>query len=308
MNAKELFSKVEAAMFDATPSDKHEIGVLLDEIRQLKNETGIEQAIDAGLNLCQRLYFAGRSSEALEIARIALAQSVEFADQKLLWRAQTAVGNLLADAGEHFLAVEHHATASLIGEQLEDPELVARAWSNLGAAFYYGAAYEMAIESYSRAIKTSFRHTKESIALYSAYMNLSQCYLNTSNVEDGLQSAARALKIETPAMLISNRLNAVLLRRNYVRLLVLAGRSDSARCHVEEAWTLSARDGTPRTAIAAMSTKAIFEVGIGNQTEGLARLYEAVALAKTHPVALSDTLQCMVQAEEMCGNRQNAEH
>jgi putative two-component system response regulator len=91
-----------------------------------------------------------------------------------------------------------------------------------------------------------------------------------------------------------------------VRLLVAAGRLPEADAHVAEAAALADRSQTPRTLIAAATTRAAYELATGRSDVALTRLDNALARAREVPATLRDTLACVIRAEEAAGNVERA--
>ncbi len=304
--SSDLIAKLEHTLFASKgTSGNNEARDLLTRADKLKQEAEIIPFIEGAITLCRRLYEAGRSFTAIPIARTSYALSEKLSDIELKRRAATAYALVLCDKGNYAGAIEIHATALNLAKQIGDHDQIAHTWNNIGLAFLYAGSYGFAAESFSLAVK-QLRHNRGTFPLYAAYSNLALCYLHLLDSEAGLSAARKALKMETPDLVCADPLSAVLLRRSYVRLLVLAGRAQEAQLLVDEVTRLSKANPSPRMEILEMITCAIYEVACGETDVGVTRLRHALELAREHPVALRDTLTCLVQAEEVAGHPDRA--
>lgn len=305
--SSDLIAKLEQTLFASTDaSGINQARDLLNQAGNLGQKKEIVGFIEGALALCRQLYEAGRSFAAIPIARTSYALSEKLADFDLKRRAATAYGVVLCDKGDYAGAIEYHAIALRLAQQIDDKDGIARAWNSIGLAFLYAASYGFAAEAFSLAVKQLRRSQGNAFPLFVSYTNLAQCYLHLLDPGAGLSAARKAIKMETSEFTRTDPLVGIFLRRNYVRLLILVKKVQEARPLVDEAIRLSHAYPSPRTEIAAMVTQAIYEVACGEADVGMTRLRHALELAREHPVALRDTLTCLAQAEEVAGHRDRA--
>jgi putative two-component system response regulator len=266
----------------------------------------VDATIDAVLGLCRRLYAGSRSADALPLARAALAQAVAAGDRRQVRRSATACGLLSADTTDLVGAIEYHVQALRIAMRDQDYAEMSRAWNNIGLATCISGSYEIASRCYQRAVLLVEVLEGPVHSRFAANGNLADCHYQLGNLEQGIESAQRALGEMTPEFHAQDPNSAILLRRNLVRLLVAAGRVAEAEPHMLEAVALAEKVASPRARIAADITRATFEIATERTDIALTRLDQALAHAREAPATLHDTLSCVIRAEEAAGNAARA--
>jgi putative two-component system response regulator len=264
------------------------------------------ELLDAALSICRRLYAGARSAEALRLARAALAHATSANDPGLTRRAANACGLLSADSGDLASAVEHHVQALRAASGVDDRGEMSRVWNNIGATMGFSGNLELAARCYQRSLALIENETGPVYSRFAACCNLADSLYQIGDFPEGLRFGERALQELTPAFREQDLYAATLLRRNLVRLLVAAGRLPEADAHVAEAAALADRSQTPRTLIAAATTRAAYELATGRSDVALTRLDNALAKAREVPATLRDTLACVIRAEEAAGNVERA--
>ena len=291
----------EAARLERADLRRH-VASLIGELPGARTAEVVEEA----LALCRSLYGLARSGEALPLARAALEQAEGIGDPLLLRRAATACGVLSADTIDLVGAIEYHVRALRLATATNDPVEVSRVWNTIGLAMGIGGHYELAARCYRRCLELVDRIEGPVYSRYSALTNLAESYLHIGTAEEGVPVARAALAEETPAFRESDLHNALVLQRNLVRLLVAGGKVSEAQPHVRDCAALAERIRTPRALIAAATTRAAYELAMGQTDVALTRLEHALARAREMPAALRDTLTCLIRAEEAAGNVERA--
>lgn len=274
------------------------------ELHVCAAETG--ELLDAALSICRRLWAGARSAEALRLARAALAGAASTNDAGLMRRAANACGLLSGDSGDLASAVEHHVHALRVAAGADDRIDMGRAWNNIGLTMGFSGNHELAARCYQRSITLLESEPGPVYCRFAAFGNLADSLYQIGEFQEGLRFADRALNELTPAFREQDLYPATLLRRNLVRLLLAAGRVPEAEAHVVEAVALADRSQTPRTQIAAATTRAAYELATGRSDVALTRLETALARAREVPATLRDTLACVIRAEESAGNVERA--
>ncbi len=307
ISAADLLARLENSLFpvDGLSADSRESRRTLEALPQLA-KADTSAFIDGALMLCQRLYIAGRSIDAVPVARICHNLASIHADAALKQRAARVYGNILTDTGDISRAMEIYAAALKLAEAEQDSSAIAHVWNNLAVMFTSMAAYDVAVESYWRALNQLQQGPIDISSFYTVYLNLALCHLHMGDLEAGLDAAENACALETPEIVCRNPAHSIFLRRNYVRLLIMAKRPNEAAPLVDEAIHLSETHPSERTTIAALVTQAIYDVACGEVKSGLDRLEHALARARRLPAALRDTLMCMMQAQEAAGRPDRA--
>ena len=263
-------------------------------------------AVEQALARCRALYADGKSVEAIPVARAALTQAREGRDMALLHRALNACGILAMDTLDVVRGIEFHLESLRLAERDGHAVEAARAWNNIGIAFALAGSPALAVHAYARAIE-SLETTREPVSYrYGPYSNTANALFQLFAYEDGLRFARRAFGEVRPEHVAAEILGVTLLHRNIVSLLVATGRVDEAAAHVGELPALESRTDSPRVHIAAMITRATYELATGRADVALTRFDEALARAREMPAALRDTLACIVRAEEMAGSPERA--
>ncbi|MBL8511400.1 MAG: HD domain-containing protein [Betaproteobacteria bacterium] len=311
---------LEAALLGVPSAPPTKVQMLLASAGRLKGEA-LHVCIEALLSLCQRLYVAGRSIEAIPLAQAAGDWAETLPDLALRRRAATAHGIVLAQVGDYTQAILWHTRSLRLAELLADPEAIAGAWSNLGLALLYAGAYDAAAEVYSHAIAALRAMPAGTHNLYVAYANLTQCHVHLADSAAAYSAGQKALALETPDILRQSPTNAIILRRNMVRVLlgwpgakvamalspkVRARNRARAKLLVDEARHLAQPLQSPIATIAASVAEAMYEVATGQADVGLTRLRQVLGEARHYVAPLRDTLTCLVQAEAMAGHPDRA--
>lgn len=264
------------------------------------------ETVLAALARCRELYASARSMEALPLARRALENAKALGDPVLVRRAATACGVVSADTADLVGAIEHHVLALRLALAASEWIEASRVWSNLGLAMGISGHYELAARCYRRSLELAQAHDGPVFSRYAAYTNLADSLFQVGAAEEGLAYAQKALDEVIPAFFDQDPHGAVLLERNFVRLLVATGRLDEAEPHVESCSALADRTQTPRARIAAATARASYELARGQTDVALTRLEQALTRAREVPAALRDTLACVIRAEEAAGNVERA--
>ena len=288
------------------PESYRSFTALLDRLRSPLGPDQALPASDTALRLCQKLYANGRSFDALPFALAISLQAGFHEDAVMQRRAATACGLLLADTSDFAGAVECHSGALRIAASAEDVVEMSRAWNNIGVAFMPTGHFSLATGCFRRSLAQLEKVSGPVFGRYSAQGNLAHCYFHLNDIDAGLESASQASKELTPAFVEMNPYGAILLKRNFVRLLVSKGRFADAESQVAEAEMLARKAGTPRASIAAAIARATYEMARGETDVGLTRLSRALTESRLVPATLLDTLLCIIRAQASSGNPEHA--
>jgi putative two-component system response regulator len=279
---------------------------LLDRLRSPLAPDQALPASDTTLRLCQKLYANGRSFDALPFALAVSLQAGFHEDKVLQRRASTACGLLLADTSDFAGAVECHTRALRIAASAEDVVEMSRVWNNIGIAFMPTGHFSLAAGCFQRSLAQIEKVSGPVYSCFSALGNLAHCYFHLNDIDAGLEAASQASKALTPGFVEIDSYGAVLLKRNFVRLLVSKGRFADAKIQVAEAEMLARKAGTPRASIAAAIARVTYEMARGETDVGLTRLSHALTESRLVPATLLDTLLCIIRAEASAGYPERA--
>jgi putative two-component system response regulator len=258
--------------------------------------------MDEALAACRVLHGRARSHDALPLAQAVRARCTLEGDRPRLLRSAIACGNLSSDTGDIVGAIEYHLQALRVATADESRLDMARCWNNIGVALGISGSFAMAARCYHRSIALVEPLGELVYTRYSALGNLADCAYHLERIAEGVEYGERALRELTPEFLREDPYGAILLRRNLVRVHLAAGNVEAASAHMQEALAIAERTPSPRARIAAVITRASYELAIGRSDVALTRLDQALARAREVPATLRDTLACVVRAEESAGN------
>ena len=143
------------------------------------------EAIDAALATGRSLYSLGRSAEAIELARAALAQARRSPGSPRIYRALAACGILCADAFDVVSAIEFHAQALRLATQESEPVELAQAWNNIGLALNLAGSPAMATRAYARAIDAAQAVAGPCYVRFAACANRANTLLHLGAYDEG---------------------------------------------------------------------------------------------------------------------------
>ncbi len=288
------------------PESYRSFTALLDRLRSPLGPDQALPASDTALRLCQKLYANGRSFDALPFALAISSQAGFHEDAVMQRRAATACGLLLADTSDFAGAVECHNRALRIAASAEDVVEMSRVWNNIGVAFMPTGHFGLAAACFRRSLAQIETVPGAAFSRCGVQINLAHCYFHLKDIDAGLESASQASKELTPGFIEIDPYSVILLKRNFVRLLVSKGRFADANLQVAEAEMLARKAGTPRASIAAAIARATYEMARGETDVGLTRLSRALTESRLLPATLLDTLLCIIRAQASSGNPEHA--
>lgn len=280
--------------------------VLLEELEEPLPAEQVKHVVDAALGVCRGLYGGARSGEALPLARAVLAQCQLSGDRTQTRRSAVLCGLLAGDTADLVGAIEYHVQALRLAAADEDRAEMSRTWGNIGLALGISGNYGMAERCYRRALALAEIDPEPLYGRFSACANLADCLYQAGKFEEGVEFGERALLELTPEFRDHDPYAAILLRRNFVRLLLATGQVADAGIHVAEAVALAQRFPSPRASIAADIARASVELASGRTDFALTRLDRTLTRAREVPAALHDTLACVIRAEESAGHTARA--
>jgi putative two-component system response regulator len=305
--AEEIIPRLEARIQNLSGADLEELlGPMRDRLLEPMPRPEAEALGLEALGVCRFLYAHARSRNALPLAHALLVQADLANDAELMRRASTACGLLLADSADVIGAIEHHLRALRISTAANDPVEASRSWNNIGLTFAVAGNHDLAVRCNQKAL-AEIRDVEGPIySRYTAYANAANSRFQLAEFEEGLRMANLAMQESGPSFVLEDLNGSILLRRNLVCLLIATGRVQEAEPHVREVAVLAERCRTPRSSIAAATTRAAYEIAIGQFDIALTRLEQALARAREVPTVLRDTLAFVIRAEEAAGHTERA--
>ena len=292
----------EARLLDpAQPDSDRSFEKLLQQMRAPQPQEQARAASVAALQLCQHLYANARSFDALPFARANLVLAEKSADAALVRRSHTACGLLLADTADIAGAIEHHVVALGLASRNDDAVEMSRVWNNIGTAFLVSGNFVFAAACFRRTVKLLHSQSAHIFSRFAAYGNLAHCFFQLDDLHACEHFALLGIQEMTLGIATQDPYSALLLHRNYVRLLLALGRHNEAKTQVEVTLGLAEKTGTPRASIAAAMAQGAYDIASGDIDLGLTRLDCALVLSRSIPATLRDTLVCVIRAQEKAG-------
>lgn len=292
-----------------SPSASH--GALLEEAIQkligLPVQEDLNKQVLCLLSVGQVLYVRGRPIDALQFC----ARAVDLARRpdaiKLLRRALTNHGLILADCGDITTAISIYAEALDVAHSTGDVFGECAVWNNLGVALLYAAQYEEAIDCFEKTLDTVDESTAEGrSAAANAASNIALACLHLEEIPRGLRAAKRAVASSPDPATASELYHRVLTETYYTRLLLEVENVEKARERSELARGFAKRANTDRALLAADFAEGLYQVHAGFIDVGMTRLYGALERARLNRGALRDGLIALVKAHEAAGEPEKA--
>ena len=262
--------------------------------------------VDEALAACRALHGRARSNDALPLAVAIVDRCTREGDRERLYRSIKACGNLSTDTGDIVGAIEYFLQALRMATADENRIEMSGCWNNIGVALGISGNYTMAVRCYQRALALVEPLPGPVFGRYCALINLADCSYQLARIDEGLKYGERALLEMTESFRDQDPYDAILLRRNLVRVHLAAENLEGAAEHMREALSIAERTPSPRARVAADITRASYELAIGRSDVALTRLDQTLARSREVPATLRDTLACVVRAEEAAGNAARA--
>jgi putative two-component system response regulator len=262
--------------------------------------------VDQGLGICQQLYGAGRSLDALPIVAKASALAHGHDDADLQRRTAGAHGIVLCDTSDLSGALDQHLIALRIAIARRDAPNTSRAWNNIGTVFQAGGKFAVAQRAYVQAIDAAKNVTVSLQSRAQAFGNSAYCCYRLRQFVEGLEFVEQASREMDSLGSQFDPHSRVLLHRNAVHLLLGSSQHDHALTQVKLAEFVASQYPGARLRIACQLARAAWEIATGQIDVGLTRFQDTLRLARGTPAALPDALSSIMLAEESAGNHDRA--
>ncbi len=299
---KSIDAELHNLLFGKAPYRPQQISACLAAAGLLRGRAA-SSFVTAALDLCRELYLAGRSPEAVPVARTCVELANRRGEMALRIRAHTALGNLLGDCGDLISAAQQHRESLALAESGDDKRNIAIAYSNLGVMYNYASDYRASIGYHQRAIDV-LPKSMDGELFYRACLNIADNCIILNRMQQGLKAIQHCTAIEATATIPPHSL--VLMRRNHIRLLIQAGRLDDVPTVLSELKELVEDHHTMRGELALCLSRGVFAVARSRTDLGRTLLAQALEMAEAAAYGRGDTLIALEQAEKAAGNRRAA--
>lgn len=244
--------------------------------------------------VAKQFYHAGRLSEGMLPARMALSIAQGLRDTSLASKVQLLLGNMLLSEGVYDLAGEQLLEANIRAEAAKDKATAVAALNALGAAWQCQGMNKQAREAYEKV----YTACKSSGALFeplmTAMIQLCWCAYQMHDYDNVMRVARpvlrKALKItgSESAVLPRIEMQTQLLKINMARLAVELKNFDEA-----EQWLKSVKPrdqdfGARRINISRLSVEGALLVRQGQLRSGLSKVEQAVKQSKFDQIFLHE--------------------
>lgn len=264
---------------EAAPSEK-----MLDICRKAMMRIEIVKPQDRyeGLYLVSRQYYlAGRVSEGMLPARMAMSIAESLRDGPLSSKAQLLLGNLLLAEGLYDLAGEQLIAAQNRANSMQDMDTYVAALNALGAAWQYQGMNKEARDAYEQVYTVCRTSGRLFEALLTAMVQLCSCAFHTHDYDNVLRVSkpvlrkAQKLLTKDPSGLTRLAMLTQLLSVNMARLACEVKRFDEAKDLIKDIKVKEEDYGGRRVMVSRMAVEGLIEVRQGQHRAGLTKVENA---------------------------------
>ena len=288
------------AQNDATASAVP-ILTLAEKLRESSPADDVNASSAAIGNICQRLYYQGRSIEALPLALSWHLQTKDIPDSEPALRAAIACGLLFADTGDFASSLDYQSFALKLTIEQSDPVGSSRVWNNIGLAFDESGSQTQAAAAFFRVIEHVEHISEPLFSRFIALTNLARHDQLNGRTDEGLRHANLAWNELLAGVPNADPFSQILLHRAFVRLHLNEGHVDNAKHHLALLAALAQQSGSVRARVALQTATAAVELATGKVEVALTRLEHALAESRKAQPTLRDTLTNLVRAEARVG-------
>jgi len=253
------------------------------------------------LGICPKLFAQGKSIEALPLALALHERTKTMEESALAARAAGACGILFADTGDFSSSLDYQTFALKLGERVGDKFSMARAWNNIGQAFFASGNTRQAMSSYHRSIDHIDHIPGPQYARFLSHTNLAIEHQKLREADLGLYHAHHALEELKPGAIAVEALSKAVLFRVLARLCLETGREADAKAHLRAIADIAEQHPSIRMQVVLETSIAAFELATGNTDIALTRLEKALSASRVAQMPLKDTLANVVRAEAQAG-------
>ena len=283
------------------------LGEALKRLRSIPFTIEPRVRADCLLNVAQQFHHQGQNVfSAVEPVALAVMLAEQLDDKPLLRRALNLQGIILFATSNPGDAIRSLVAALEIAQDLNDPEMLAGTWNNLGGAFYEAALYADARESFEQAAGYALGLPKLRGLRGLALSNVALCCLHMREHDEGIGRIKDSISLMPPPSTPAEMLVRVFAEGTYVRLLLASGRVREAAERAQLAKEFAEQARSVRADISAACSEGLVEVYSGLGDVGLSRGMAALEKARAVKPSLRETLLALVQAHEKAGRPERA--
>jgi len=283
-----------------------ECSTIVEALRRLQGNENAELRIGCLIDLAQCLYLMGAPFLAIDPAKQASELASVSGMKTLERKSLTALGIMFADTGNISEAIECHAHALEIVQQLSDKDGECVVWINIGVALLYAAQYRDAIDCFERVLTIAGESPELQAWRLTALSNVALASLHLEDFARGLRAAEAALKEVHEPKNAKEMLSRVLLENNYTRLLLEVNNVERAIERSAIAKRFATESHSARAEISAAIAEGLCEVHAGKADVGISRLTATLEKARLLRAMLRDNLAALVKSFEFLGQPQRA--
>lgn len=293
-------------LHSGTAISSTECSMIIEALRRLQGNENAELRIGCLIDLAQCLYLMGAPFLAIDPAKQASELASMSGMRTLERKSLTALGIMFADTGNISEAIECHARALEIVQQLSDKDGECVVWINIGVALLYAAQYRDAIDCFERVLTIAGESPELQAWRLTALSNVALASLHLEDFARGLRAAEAALKEVHEPKNAKEMLSRVLLENNYTRLLLEVNNIERAIERSAIAKGFAAESHSPRAEVSAAIAEGLCEVHAGKADVGISRLTATLEKARLLRAMLRDNLAALVKSFEFLGQPQRA--
>jgi tetratricopeptide (TPR) repeat protein len=219
--------------------------------------------IDGLLACAQDLFLRGRQMAGVEPCAVAVALARRLGDRKVLRKALTFHGVLLAELGNVATALERYEEALGIAESLQDPSVVGLLWVNISGALGSAGQFGESLAALELALSLVASDKRSPAFVLAAHTNIAKSAFHLKDYAKGLRSVRAAIEGQPEPSSQEDAVTRVLAEWIYTQLLLAVDDLPRARSALRSmrrlprgyarftpAWPMWAFRGSPRRSIA----------------------------------------------------------
>jgi putative two-component system response regulator len=281
-------------------------GGTLVTLGKLKGTTHSELRLGCLVDCAIFFYTNGFRELAIEAGRQLVLLSARSKNQPWIRKANSVNGAVNADAGDIPAALVSFAKALAIAQELNDQEAEMTVLNNLGSAFSYGGLPEEAMRCFQRVATVERSSSELKIQAANALCNIAQMHLYNEDYGKGFEAIVSSLALADEPHDAATALGRTIREFTYVQLALGLRQLELARTHVEICRRFSRWGDSKRSEFIASVAEGLFEIHVGDVSQGLARLERALATTDENAHPRLTCLTALVKGCDEAGRPEDA--
>jgi putative two-component system response regulator len=275
-------------------------------LAKLKGTRHFELRLGCLLDCAIFFYTSGYRESAIEAGRQLVVLSGRSKNKHWIRKANSVNGAVNADAGDISAALVSFTLALAIAKELNDQEAEMTVLNNLGSALSYGGLPDEAMRCFQRVASVDRSSSELKIQAANALCNIAQMHLYNEDYGRGFEAIVSSLALADEPNDAASALGRTIREFTYVQLALGLRQFGLARTHVELCRRFSHWGDSKRSEFIASVAEGLFEVHVGDVSEGLSRLERAFATTTENAHPRLTCLTALVKGCDEAGRPEEA--